>query len=81
MRKKQHALDIDKAKKNLDLHRQKVKEYGPSTAEHPKECNFCSNTLLKDLKYPMEKVNKMFMAEYLHMKYNRPEELAIEEKD
>jgi hypothetical protein len=27
----------------------------------------------------MEKVNQMFLADFLNMKYNRPEELLLEE--
>lgn len=74
-------MDVDKAKNNLKKHIETIKEYGCDTTNHPKECNYCANTLLKDLKYPMEKVNKMFMADFLHLKYNRPEELLLEQDE
>jgi hypothetical protein len=31
------------------------------------------------MRFPMEKVNKLFMEEFLHMKYNRPEHLKLED--
>ncbi len=59
MRKKQHAIDIAKIKAK--------KEH-----DGTKECNHCANILLKDIRFPMDKLNKMFMADFIHMKYNRP---------
>ena len=41
-----------------------------------KPCNFCSHTKLSDLKFPIEKINKLFMNEFLEYLYNRPEELV-----
>lgn len=29
----------------------------------------------------MEKINKMVLADFLHMKYNRPEELLLEQDE
>ena len=71
-------MDVVKAKRNLIKHKETIKEYGCDPTNHPTECNYCANTLLKDLNYPIEKVNKMFIADFLHMKYNRPEELLLE---
>ena len=39
---------------------------------HP--CHFCENTMLKDMKVPIEKVNKLFLADFLNLKYNRIED-------
>eukprot|EP00347_Sterkiella_histriomuscorum_P008380 403345319 len=34
-----------------------------------KPCNFCENVLLKDLRFPQSKVDKLYMEEFLKMKY------------
>jgi hypothetical protein len=56
------AIDSKMKKQHIKLAIERVKAGNHKT----KECNFCSNTVLKDLQYPMNKVNKLFMEEYLH---------------
>ena len=31
------------------------------------------------MRFPIEKLNALFMAEFLHLKYNRPEHLILED--
>lgn len=44
-------------------------------------CNVCSHTKLEDIRYPMEKVNRLFMEDFLKYKYDRPLVLVDEEPE
>ena len=66
-------------KEHIKLAVDKVKEHRHGEAK--KYCNFCTQTLLKDLRYPMEKVNRLFMADFLDMQYNRPQCLVDEDPE
>jgi hypothetical protein len=37
--------------------------------------------MLKDIKYPIEKMNKLMIEEFLKMKYNRVEEIEEEKNN
>ena len=57
-------MEVERVKKHM--------ESGHTDCSN-RECNFCSNTFLKDLRYPTEKVNRLFIKDFMHMKHNRPE--------
>jgi len=70
IRTKQHQMEIKRIKQKASC---KDHETGP------KPCEFCEKTSLLEMRFPIEKLNSLFMAEFLHLKYNRPEHLILED--
>ncbi|CDW78349.1 UNKNOWN [Stylonychia lemnae] len=71
MRTKDNKVLIEKLKSNIDKQNYNHDYY----ANTP--CQYCENISLKELKIPQAKVDKLFIQEFLDMKYNK----YVEEKD
>ena len=57
-----------------------IKSHKHQSTEN-KPCHYCEHVQLKEIRYPIAKVNKLFMEEFLDMKYNRVIEDEEKEKE